>query len=201
MKFRKKPVVVEAEQWRGDNFDELREWSNGELCGYRANEGSRPWIETLEGLMHGNVGDWLIRGVKGEYYFCKPDIFDATYERVEARDRIAELERENRRLKQEWAIADGARSGEMVSDTVLENYMRMKDRIKELEAELAAVNTYRKSETAWRKRMQEYVGVNADVACSHDPGGLDVEKGAVVCRKCLAAQKAMERDEEANDAR
>jgi len=56
-------------------------------------------------------------------------------------------------------------------------------RIVELETKLAAVNICRKSETAWRTRLQEYVGVNADVACSHDPGGLDVEKGAAVCRK------------------
>ena len=40
-------------------------------------------IETLEGTMRGNVGDWLIRGLKGEYYPCKPDIFEASYESVE----------------------------------------------------------------------------------------------------------------------
>ena len=62
MKFRKKPVVVEAWQWNGP--------------GYLS-------IPTLEGLMSANPGDWIITGIKGERYPCKPDIFAATYEAVD----------------------------------------------------------------------------------------------------------------------
>ena len=58
-KFVKKPVVVEA---------------------YQTDE--EMYIETLEGLMKADVGDWIIRGVKGECYPCKPDVFDMTYEKV-----------------------------------------------------------------------------------------------------------------------
>jgi hypothetical protein len=89
-KFRKKPVVIEAEQYRhpgdikrgrGTPLDALcfvphddvphRTFENGE---------SQPHIDTLEGPHFVNDGDWVIRGVAGECYPCKPDIFEATYE-------------------------------------------------------------------------------------------------------------------------
>ena len=60
MKFRKKPVIIEAYQ-----TDVALD------------------IPTLEGIMHADIGDWIITGVKGEQYPCKPDIFEKTYERVE----------------------------------------------------------------------------------------------------------------------
>lgn len=75
-KFRKQPVEVEAVRWTGENGAELREWSDGAVvCGTL-------WaiVKTLEGEMRGDLGDWIIRGVKGEFYPCKPDIFEATYE-------------------------------------------------------------------------------------------------------------------------
>jgi hypothetical protein len=75
MKFRKKPVVIEAQQYR--NADS---WPEGV---YRAPDGSEAYIETLEGKLHVSEGDWIITGVKGEKYPCKPDIFEATYEAVE----------------------------------------------------------------------------------------------------------------------
>ena len=59
MKFRKKPVIIEAYQ-----TDHAMD------------------IETLEGIMHASPGDWIITGIKGEQYPCKPDIFEETYERV-----------------------------------------------------------------------------------------------------------------------
>jgi hypothetical protein len=59
-KYRKKPVVIEA---------------------YRTDK--EMYIETLEGVMKANVGDWIIKGVKGELYPCKPDVFEMTYEPVE----------------------------------------------------------------------------------------------------------------------
>jgi len=78
MKFRKKPVVIEAIQWTGDNVEEIGEFMTGV---HWAMAGDRdPVIPTLEGDMKVSVNDWIIRGVKGEYYPCKPDIFEATYE-------------------------------------------------------------------------------------------------------------------------
>lgn len=80
MKFRKKPVVIEAVQFSGDiqsldalHIPELHQSLGSNDC----------QIPTLEGVMTANPGDWIIRGVKGEFYPCKPDIFDATYEPAE----------------------------------------------------------------------------------------------------------------------
>jgi len=87
MRFRKKPVVVEAIQWDGSNFGEIKEFV-GFGCVQHVKSWSREFdntilIVTLEGDMRANVGDWIIRGVNGEFYLCKPDIFEQTYERVE----------------------------------------------------------------------------------------------------------------------
>ncbi|MDQ3541808.1 MAG: hypothetical protein M3440_14100 [Chloroflexota bacterium] len=78
-KFRKKPVVIEAEQFTG-NF--LKELDFPENFAY-AGDMSSLVIETLEGNMTANPGDWIIKGVNGEFYPCKPDIFEKTYEAVE----------------------------------------------------------------------------------------------------------------------
>lgn len=77
--FRKKPVVIEAVQWTGSNADEISAFSKKAV---RVSSGEMPTltVPTLEGTMRADVGDWIIRGVKGEYYPCKPDIFAATYE-------------------------------------------------------------------------------------------------------------------------
>lgn len=78
-KFRKKPVEIEAVQFTGDNHDDVLAW-----MGARAafTHGQEFFIETLEGDMRAAPGDWIIRGVQGEFYPCKPDIFEATYEAV-----------------------------------------------------------------------------------------------------------------------
>jgi hypothetical protein len=86
MKFGKKPVVIEAFRFMGGlSYDEmLVEW--GEDFGKVARHNkliNELVIKTLEGHMRANVCDWIIRGVKGEFYPCKPDIFEATYEPVE----------------------------------------------------------------------------------------------------------------------
>lgn len=74
MKFRKKPVVIEAVK-----FDDHEMKFPGRCdCGDKG----LPHIHTLEGIMTPNIGDWIITGVKGENYPCKPDIFKATYESV-----------------------------------------------------------------------------------------------------------------------
>lgn len=83
MKFRKKPVVIEAFEFTGmSSLDEMRKvWGDSFQCHPHGNGGLLK-IKTLEGYIRPTVGDWIIRGIKGEYYPCKPDIFEATYERV-----------------------------------------------------------------------------------------------------------------------
>lgn len=81
MKYRKKPVVIEAIKWTGSNLKEIFI-----LCG--KGEFTQDVlddtldIKTLEGTMKAQIGDWIIKGIKGEFYPCKPDIFEATYDPV-----------------------------------------------------------------------------------------------------------------------
>lgn len=91
MKFRKKPVVIEAIQWTGENLIEVIR-----LTGVNPSAAHCKWEEyedfvrmnglkilTLEGKMSANRGDWIIKGVKGECYPCAKDIFEMTYEAAE----------------------------------------------------------------------------------------------------------------------
>jgi hypothetical protein len=86
-KFRKKPVEIEAVQWDGTatGATPIIDWvlATGERSA-RYDDEHEPvlQIDTLEGTMRASAGDWIIRGVKGEFYPCKPDIFEATYEPV-----------------------------------------------------------------------------------------------------------------------
>jgi hypothetical protein len=84
-KFRKKPVVVEAVQWDGkaDTANRFIGERYGVDWDYAGQHDSAIIIPTLEGNHRGEVGDWIIKGVKGEFYPCKPDIFEATYEPLE----------------------------------------------------------------------------------------------------------------------
>lgn len=78
-KWRKKPVVIEATQWSGweEGPHDLGIQHYPENNGFYANKG---WISTLEGTHIVTPGDWIITGVKGEKYPCKPDIFEVTYD-------------------------------------------------------------------------------------------------------------------------
>lgn len=71
-KYRKRPIIVEAEQW-----------FPGKAVDGVYYEGSRPSISTLEGVFIVTVGDWIITGIEGERYPCKPSVFETTYELVE----------------------------------------------------------------------------------------------------------------------
>ena len=83
MKFRKKPVVIEAVQWTGENLKEIEMFINqGAPWGNTTNP-EKLVIHTLEGDHTANKGDWIIKGVHGEYYPCKPGIFEETYELAE----------------------------------------------------------------------------------------------------------------------
>jgi hypothetical protein len=97
MKFRKKPVEINAVQWDGTNVEQALEFiaDGHEDFGHLPSDGEyvspgvghlpaagQLVIPTIEGAMTASPGDWIIRGVQGEFYPCKPDIFDATYEPV-----------------------------------------------------------------------------------------------------------------------
>ncbi len=82
-KFRKKPVVIEAVRYTGENSGEVKKFCPQIVrLPYKRGVGVLLEIETLEGDMQVSIGDWVIKGVKGEFYPCKPDIFEATYEPV-----------------------------------------------------------------------------------------------------------------------
>lgn len=89
MKFRKKPVVIEAHEWDGD-AGTLAAWvkrvsdDNGKYIFFQYDyDKSILYVRTIEGQMAATIGDMIICGVEGEFYFCKPDIFYKTYEFVE----------------------------------------------------------------------------------------------------------------------
>lgn len=92
MKFRKKPVEIEAMRWTGDNTRDVALWVEPKLAPFAMpngwwlkqleNKAFHLVIPTLEGDHEARPGDWIIRGVAGEYYPCKPEIFAATYDEV-----------------------------------------------------------------------------------------------------------------------
>lgn len=97
MKYQKKPVTVEAFKWTGD-----RDQEEDPLWIVKAIECGTVWItegkddyepvmniNTLEGIMYAEKGDYIIQGVRGELYSCKPDIFEETYVKVADTDRLS----------------------------------------------------------------------------------------------------------------
>lgn len=88
MGFRKKPIEIEAMQFTNKSKDQVFNWIAGTRHHADFDEKHTPIlkIETLEGVMTANIGDWIIRGIAGEYYPCKPDIFEATYEAIDKGD-------------------------------------------------------------------------------------------------------------------
>jgi hypothetical protein len=93
MKFRKKPIIIEAKQLTPETAEEVGEWCGAKKC-VKDSYNSYLWgwglpierrslsIDTLEGEMSASIGDWIIQGIQGEFYPCKPDIFALTYEEV-----------------------------------------------------------------------------------------------------------------------
>lgn len=98
-KYRKKPVIIEAIQWNGHNINDIKMFVGSSLnviTHKHYDPSSEPgstsmvswedytiFIHTLEGDMKCDKGDYIIRGVNGEFYPCKPDIFDKTYEVID----------------------------------------------------------------------------------------------------------------------
>ena len=83
MKYRKKPVVIEAVKYSDiETAYEIQEWlaCHSVVISY---DGPYILIPTMEGMMRASIGDYIIKGIQGEFYPCKPDIFLATYEVAE----------------------------------------------------------------------------------------------------------------------
>jgi hypothetical protein len=81
MKYRKKPVEIEARllEYTAKSQQELADWCGGFIEEHKSGIN----IQTLEGMHYAQVGDYIIQGVKGEFYPCKPDIFELTYDKIE----------------------------------------------------------------------------------------------------------------------
>lgn len=80
--FRKRPVTIEAMQLiDATSVLDIEEWINSPTTGYQTSPPTI-WIDTLEGRMTANAGDWIIKGVQGEFYPCKNEIFIKTYQEV-----------------------------------------------------------------------------------------------------------------------
>ena len=86
MKYRKKPVVIEAKQLTEATLLEVMQWAHAgtppEMNAIILPAPGGASVRTLEGHLHASWGDYIIKGVKGEFYPCKPDIFTATYDAV-----------------------------------------------------------------------------------------------------------------------
>lgn len=81
-KYTKKPVEIEAVQWTGENLLEVLNFCSS-CFSYERHGQKVLTISTLEGNMNASHGDFIIKGVKGEFYACKPDIFEMTYDKVD----------------------------------------------------------------------------------------------------------------------
>ncbi len=79
MKFTKKPITIEAIQWVGENLTDITKFCPS-VDSSNLKEGELT-ISTLEGILIVSINDWVIKGVKGEFYPCKPDIFELTYDK------------------------------------------------------------------------------------------------------------------------
>lgn len=79
-KYKQKPVIIEASQYIGNNVDEITEFVGEVLLKYNNNTLGIP---TLKDIIKANIGDYIIKGIRREYYPCKPDIFKVTYDEVQ----------------------------------------------------------------------------------------------------------------------
>lgn len=80
-KYVKKPVVIETVQWTGKNTTEVLDFCK-DCYSYQKDTKPQLRINTLEGTMKASTGDYIIKGIIGEFYACRPDVFEQTYEEV-----------------------------------------------------------------------------------------------------------------------
>ena len=139
LKYRKMPVVIEAMRFYADELVmvEVARWCGGRI-GSEAKASDHTdvayWIDipTLEGVMKADPGDYIIKGVQGEFYPCKPDIFDATYERIEyaVSDYLNQIEQR---------AEDARRNRKMYSKTSLSRRITNEESAKDVPRLLAAI--------------------------------------------------------------
>ena len=82
-KYRKRPIIIEAWEFKKDAKDFPQEWKNAQFGIGLSNDVEEILIPNLEGTMICSLGDFIIKGISGEFYPCKPDIFEKTYELVD----------------------------------------------------------------------------------------------------------------------
>ena len=123
--FRKKPVVISAIQWTGENLVDVIHFTDGRPPNNKSSHAGMMWdqyvdvvrkdglkIFTMEGKMDASIGDWIIKGVKGEHYPCKPEIFALTYDDASASTDLSQaavaaaLEAAATRLDNEASVLD-----------------------------------------------------------------------------------------------
>ena len=78
-RYKTKPCEIEAIQWTGKNIIELLDWGQGKILW---NDADDLFIDTLEGRLKANINDYIIKGLRGEFYPCKPDVFEKKYEAI-----------------------------------------------------------------------------------------------------------------------
>lgn len=79
VRYKTKPCEIEAIQWTGKNIIELLDWGQGKILW---NDADDLFIDTLEGRMKADINDYIIKGLRGEFYPCKPDVFEKKYEKI-----------------------------------------------------------------------------------------------------------------------
>lgn len=82
-KYVKKPVIIKAVLWTGKNLDEMIHFVGKHLDFKYEYDVRHLYIKTLEGELHASIGDYIIKGVQGEFYPCKPDVFEQTYKEID----------------------------------------------------------------------------------------------------------------------
>jgi hypothetical protein len=130
--FRKKPVEIQAMQVLDDlpSVTAIADWivANGGSCtsplAFHERRETALRIKTLEGVMDADLGDWIIRGVKGEFYPCKPDIFEQTYVDAAAAP-PAEATRDEVRSAVYWGLADSREADvlDVLTDALVARYV------------------------------------------------------------------------------
>lgn len=79
IRYKTRPYEIEAIQWTGKNIIEILDWGQGNILW---NDVDDLFIDTLEGRMKANINDYIIKGLRGEFYPCKPDVFEKKYEKI-----------------------------------------------------------------------------------------------------------------------
>lgn len=144
-KYIKKSVEIEAIQWNGNNLEEIMKFINSEFNYEKNTEYATKkfsysqttndlYINTLEGVMKATIGDYIIKGIKGEYYPCKPDIFELTYEKVYTLEEVKKMWEEE---GYEWVdncdfieLLNKSKEELFVIDTVHKQFAKTDDRVK-----------------------------------------------------------------------